>query len=90
MRCSPSATAWENAQGSFFVLSNYVATGKFAVAPHANDALAWLNLYNPDAGRNWLIYCVVVVLITLLPISLSAKAVKKRFKNDSVPKAPEN
>lgn len=83
---SLSATAWETAQGGFFVLSNYVATGKYAVAPHANDAIAWLTLHNPDAGRHWLIYCVVVVLITLLPISLYSKAVKKRFKNE--PDAP--
>lgn len=86
---SLSATAWETAQGGFFVLSNYVATGKFAVAPHANDAIAWLTLYNPDAGRHWLIYCFVVVVLTLLPISLYAKAVKQRFKGEPASKDPQ-
>lgn len=79
---SLSATAWETAQGGFFVLSNYVATGKFAVAPHANDAIAWLTLHNPDADRHWLIYCIVVVILTLLPITLYSKAVRQRFRND--------
>ena len=64
------------------MLSNYVAAGKYAVAPHANDAIAWLTLYNPDMGRNWLIYCIVVVILTLLPISLYAKAVRQRFRNE--------
>jgi RNA polymerase sigma factor (sigma-70 family) len=79
---SLSATAWETAQGGFFVLSTYVAAGKYAVAPHANDAIAWLTLYNPDMGRNWLIYCIVVVILTLLPISLYAKAVRQRFRDE--------
>ena len=46
---SMSATAWETAQGGFFALSSYVATGKHvAMAPHANDAIAWLTVYNPE------------------------------------------
>ncbi|GAB5561909.1 MAG: sigma-70 family RNA polymerase sigma factor [Synoicihabitans sp.] len=79
------ASAWETAQGGFMVMSQYVATGQLAVAPHANDTIAHLTLYNPDAGRNWLIFCVVVVVLTLLPISLYAKAVKKRFKDEPIP-----
>ncbi len=82
---SLSATAWETAQGGFFVLSSYVAAGKHAVAPHANDAIAWLTLYNPDMGRNWLIYCIAVVILTLLPISLYAKAVRQRFRDAPQP-----
>lgn len=82
---SMSATAWETAQGGFFVLSSYVATGKFAIAPHANDAIAWLTVYNPDMGRNWLIYCVVVIFLTLVPISIYAKAVKRRYHDGPKP-----
>ena len=74
------ASAWETAQGGFMVMSQYVAMGQLAVAPHANDEIAWLTLHNPDAGQHWLIFCVVVVVLTLLPISLYAKAVKQRFK----------
>lgn len=77
---SLSATAWETAQGGFFALSSYVARAKFAVAPHANDAIAWLTLHNPDAGRDWLIYCGVVIFLTLVPITLYARAVRRRFK----------
>ncbi|MEJ6733583.1 MAG: hypothetical protein QNK90_16060 [Opitutaceae bacterium] len=84
------ASAWETAQGGFMVMSQYVAAGQLAVAPHANDAIAHLTLYNPDAGRDWLVYCVIVVILTLLPISLYAKAVKKRFKNDSPSNPPQN
>lgn len=84
------ASAWETAQGGFMVMSQYVAAGQLAVAPHANDAIAHLTLYSPDAGRDWLIYCVIVIILTLLPISLYAKAVKKRFKNDPNSSAPKN
>jgi RNA polymerase sigma factor (sigma-70 family) len=75
-----SATAWETAQGGFFALSSYVARAKFAVAPHANDALAWLTLHNPDAGRDWFIFSVAVIILTLVPITLYARAVRRRFK----------
>lgn len=83
------ASAWETAQGGFMVMSQYVATGQLAVAPHANDAIAYLTLYNPDAGRDWLIFCVVVIILTLLPISLYAKAVQQRFKNDTLSNLPK-
>jgi hypothetical protein len=46
-------------------------------------------LYNPDAGRDWLIFCVVVIILTLLPISLYAKAVKQRFRNDTLSNLPK-
>lgn len=85
---SLSATAWETAQGGFFALSNYVATGRFAVAPHANDAIAWLTVYNPDVGRDWLIFCVIAVVLTLAPISLYAKAVRQRYRDEPQPQAP--
>lgn len=83
---SLSATAWETAQGGSFVWSNYVALGPEAltVAPHANDTLAWLTLYSPQGEREWLIYCILIVIFTLVPMSIYAKAVKKRFKNDPV------
>jgi len=80
---SMSATAWETAQGGFFVLSSYVATGKHAIAPHANDAIAWLTVYNPHIGRDWLMFCVASIILTLVPISLYAKAVKSRYHADS-------
>ncbi len=86
------ATAWETAQGGSFVWSIYVALGpeKLTIAPHANDAIAWLTLYNPTGERDWLIYCLAVVLFTLLPMSLYARAVKKRFKNDPVSTASKD
>ena len=72
------------------VMSQYVATGQLAVAPHANDAIAHLTLYNPDAGRDWLVYCVIVIILTRLPISIYAKAVKNRFKDDPTATSPKN
>lgn len=82
---SMSATAWETAQGGSFVWSNYVALGpsELTSAPHANDTLAWLTLYNPQGESQWLVYCIAVVVFTLVPISIYAKAVRKRFKQDS-------
>ena len=81
---SMTATAWETAQGGMFVWSNYVAVGPLAYAPHANDMIAWLTVYSPDSERNWLFYCVAVVVLTLVPISIYAKAVRKRFRTEPV------
>jgi hypothetical protein len=76
---SLSATAWETAQGGAFALSNYVAQAPLAIAPHANDVIAWLTLYDPNAGRFWLTYFIVVIVLTLVPTSAYAKAVKHRM-----------
>jgi len=86
-----SATAWEIAQGGGFVWSNYIAIGPQSLvsAPHANDALAWLTVYNPQAERDWLIYCIVVVILTLVPISIYAQAVRQRFRTDSTAVQPK-
>lgn len=85
---SLSATGWETAQGGSFVLSNYVAHGPEAltVAPHANDTLAWLTLYSPQGEREWLFYCILIVVFTLVPMSIYAKAVRKRFRNEPTSK----
>jgi RNA polymerase sigma factor (sigma-70 family) len=82
---STSATAWETAQGGNFVWSNYVALGPQALtsAPHANDTLAWLTLYNPQGEREWLIYCVIVVILSIVPTALYAKTARKRYRDSN-------
>ncbi len=75
---SLSATAWHTAQSICMAWSNWVAVAPVAVAPHANDLVAEAALANPQGERDWLIYCIVVVFLSLVPTLLYAKAVRRR------------
>jgi len=84
-----SATAWEIAQGGGFVWSNYIAIGPLAQAPHANDVIAWLTVYNPQAERDWLIYGGVIAFLTLVPTAVYAQAVRQRLRTGSTVSQPK-
>lgn len=77
---SVSASAWSTAQSAMVAISHWVAGGKFAIGPHANDELVGQVLANPDAQRDGLIFCVVMILLTLVPTAVYARAVRRRMK----------
>lgn len=77
---SISATAWHIAQGPVFAVSNWVANAPLALAPHINDATAQAVLANPHADRDWMIFCIIVVFLSLVPTTAYAKAVRHRMK----------
>ncbi len=77
---SISASAWSTAQSAILAISQWVAGGRFAIAPHANDELVGKVLANPHAQRDGLIFCIVMILLTLVPTAVYARAVRRRMK----------
>lgn len=75
---SLSATAWETARSANLAFSQHIAAAPFALAPHANDGVAQQMMANPQAGRDWLIFCALIVLLSLVPTTLYARAVRRR------------
>lgn len=76
---SLSATAWNVAQGPGLAFSQWVARAPVALAPHANDAFTQRVLSNPQAETHWLIICVLIVVLSLGPTILYARAVRRRL-----------
>lgn len=74
-----SATAWQTAQGAALAFSHFIARAPFALAPHANDEFARRALANPQAERDWLIVCLLIVALSLVPTTLYARAVRRRL-----------
>jgi len=85
---SLSATAWHSAQSMGLAFSHYVALGPVALAPHANDEFARRALANPHGERDWLIFCVLIVVLGLVPGALYAGAVRRRVGRPSRPVEP--
>ncbi|WED63625.1 sigma-70 family RNA polymerase sigma factor [Synoicihabitans lomoniglobus] len=77
---SISATAWLSAQSAILAISRFIAVGKVAIAPHANDESALAMLANPHAERDGLIFCIVMVTLALVPTAIYARAVRRRMK----------
>lgn len=76
---SLSATAWETARSAGLAFSQHVAAAPFALAPHANDDVARRVLASPTAERDWLIICLLIVVLSLVPTTLYARAVRRRI-----------
>ncbi|MBI2813365.1 MAG: sigma-70 family RNA polymerase sigma factor [Opitutae bacterium] len=85
---SLSATAWHTAFSPGFAFSNWVAAAPLALAPHANDAVARAALVNPNAEREWLVLCVIIVVLGLVPTTLYARAVRRRLGRKEAPPPP--
>lgn len=77
---SLAASAWHAAQSPLLAISQHVAMGKVAIATHANDEVAQVALANPHAQRDTLIFCIVMVVLALVPTAAYAKAVRQRMK----------
>jgi len=76
---SLSAMGLQGAAGGGFSLSNAFALGPVAVAPEANSEAAHAFFASPHANTFTLAFFVVVVLLTLVPATLWARAVRKRL-----------
>lgn len=75
---SLSATAWETARSANLAFSQHIAAAPFALAPHANDGVAQRMMADPNAGRDWLIFCALIVVLSIVPTTLYARAVRRR------------
>lgn len=76
-----SATGWETARSANLAFSHHIAAAPFALAPHANDGAAQRMMADPNAGRDWLIFCTLIVVLSLVPTILYARAVRRRIAN---------
>lgn len=74
-----SATGWETARSANLAFSHHIAAAPFALAPHANDSVAQRMMADPNAGRDWLIFCALIVVLSLVPTTLYARAVRRRI-----------
>ena len=74
-----SALGWETASGSGFAIARFSAEGPLAWARHANDAVAAQILADPQAGQGQLTVITVITLLSLVPVILYARAVRKRL-----------
>jgi RNA polymerase sigma factor (sigma-70 family) len=74
-----SATGWETARSANLAFSHHIAAAPFALAPHANDSFAQRMMADPNAGRDWLIFCALIVVLSLVPTILYARAVRRRI-----------
>ncbi len=74
-----SALGWDTASGSGFAIARIAAEGPLAWAQHANDAVAAQVLADPQAGQGQLIVITVITLLSLVPVVLYARAVRKRL-----------
>lgn len=79
-----SATAWNGAAGGGFALAHHFAAAPIAIARFANDPVAGEHFASPHANLYSLIFFVSVTLMTLIPITLYARAVRRRFGKRAV------
>ncbi len=73
------ATGWETAQGGGFALARIAAEGPIAFARHANDPIAREFLANPHDERNQMLFFIVISILSLVPVTCYAQAVRKRL-----------
>lgn len=74
-----SALGWYAARSNGFGIAHVAANAPIAFAQHANDAAARALVVDPNADRNQMIFYIVVVLGTLIPMALYARAVRRRL-----------
>jgi len=81
-----SALGWDTARSSGFSISHLAAEGPLAFAPHANDAVAHAMLVAPKEDHNQLIIFSVISVLSIVPMALYARAVRKRLGGASARK----
>jgi RNA polymerase sigma factor (sigma-70 family) len=74
-----SALGWFAARSGGFGIAHVAAEAPVAWARHANDATAHRLLTDPQGHSHQLWFFVVVAVATLIPITLYARAVRKRL-----------
>ena len=74
-----SALGWATAQASGFAIAWIAAEGRVAFAQHANDAVARQLLADPHACQTQMLIFIVISVLSIVPIALYARAVRKRL-----------
>src|SRR5262249_14223202 len=74
-----AALGWETAQGSGFAIARVAAEGPVAFAQHANDSVARQILAAPHAQQGQMIFLILVSVLSIVPIALYARAVRRRL-----------
>ncbi len=74
-----SALGWTTAASGGFAIAHIAAAGPVAWAQHANDPVARQILTDPNADRNQMIFFIVIVLFSLVPVAYYARAVRQRL-----------
>ena len=76
---SLSAMAWNAAAGGGFNLAGTYAVGPIALAAHANDEAARNYFASPHTDLYLMTFFIVVIVMTLVPVILYARAVRRRL-----------
>lgn len=74
-----SALGWETARSGGFAVAHLAAEAPMAYARHANDDTARRLLTEPDAQQHQLIFYVLIVCLTVIPMVFYARAVRRRL-----------
>lgn len=74
-----SALGWHSAQGGGFSIAKIAAEGPLAFAQHANDPIARQLLADPHAERNQMILLILIAVVSLVPVTYYATAVRRRL-----------
>jgi len=74
-----SALGWDTAASGGFALAQHAAAAPVAFAQHANDETAMALLVNPESHGNHLLFLALISVLTLVPITLYASAVRRRL-----------
>lgn len=74
-----SASGWLTAQSAGFAVAGTGAEAPVALAPHANDAIARAMLADPNAGQNQMIFFIVIVFFSLVPLIYYTREIRRRL-----------
>jgi RNA polymerase sigma factor (sigma-70 family) len=73
------AGGWHLATSSGFAVARDAAAAPIALARHANDAVAQALVANPHASRDYKIFLIVMVMLSLLPLVYYVQEVRRRL-----------
>ncbi len=74
-----SALGWDVAASGGFAVAGRAAAAPVAFATHANDATVLAILADPGAEQHQMIFLGLIAGLTLLPVALYARAVRRRM-----------
>jgi hypothetical protein len=74
-----SALGWDTAAGGGFGLAQNTAVAPVAFATHANDQAAMDLLASPSTHNEHMFVLAVIAVLTLVPVTLYARAVRTRL-----------
>lgn len=74
-----SALGWQFAQSGGFGVSHFAASAPVAFAPQVNNPAVFAAAANPSVQQGQMIFYTAISLATLIPITLYARAVRRRL-----------